>query len=146
MNSEKLEYLAKQFRRALEIFAGAVTDESTMMEIADIYPGYAVEKAYKMGDVFKYGVNADNETQLYQVLQDHTSAAEWKPDEAVSLYKKIGVTPEGYPIWTQPLGASDAYQRGDIVQHKDKLWQSDIDGNVWEPGVFGWTEYGEGSA
>lgn len=139
-----LDLLAKQVRRALELFAETITDESTMMEVADVYPPYAVGKEYKTGDVFKYGVNADNETQLYQVLQNHTSAEQWKPDKAVSLYKKIGVTPAGYPIWTQPYGATDAYQKGDIVQHKDSLWQSDVDGNVWEPGVFGWSEYVEG--
>ena len=127
----------------MEIFAGTVTDESTMMEIADIYPGYKVGREYKVGNVFGWGVNADNETQLYQVLQDHVSREEWKPDEAVSLYKKIGITPGGYPIWTQPYGASDAYQKGDIVQHKESLWISTIDNNVWEPGVYGWEEYHE---
>ena len=142
MTNSKMEYLAKQFRRALELFAETLTDESTMMEIADIYPAYKIEHEYKSGDVFSYGVNADNETQLYQVLQNHVSKAEWKPDEAVSLYKKIGISPSGYPIWTQPYGASDAYQIGDIVQHKSNLWRSDYDNNVWEPGVFGWTNVG----
>ena len=116
MNNAKLDFLSKQIRRALELFAETITDESTMMEVADMYPAYAVGKAYKTGDVFSYGVNKDGETQLYQVLQPHTSAAEWKPGEAVSLYKAIGITPQGYPIWTQPLGATDAYQKGDIVQ------------------------------
>ena len=139
-----LDLLAKQVRRALELFAETITDESTMMEVADVYPPYVVGKEYTTGNVFKYGVNSDGETQLYKVLQDHTSAEQWKPDEAVSLYKKIGVTPAGYPIWTQPYGATDAYQKGDIVQHNDSLWQSDVDGNVWEPGVFGWSEYVEG--
>lgn len=138
MLNTKLEFIAKQARRALEIFAAQITDESTMMEIADIYPAYIIGKTYKTGDVFRYGVNSDNESQLYQVLQDHTSANEWKPDEAVSLYKKIGITPDGYPIWTQPLGASDAYQQGDIVQHNGQTWISIVDNNVWEPGVYGW--------
>ena len=141
MMNPKIDYLAKQFRRALEIFAEAITDDSTMMEIADIYPVYKVGHEYKTGDVFGWGVNADNETQLYRVLQDHVSQADWKPDEAVSLYKKIGITPGGYPIWTQPYGASDAYQKGDIVQHKDSLWKSNCDNNVWEPGVYGWDVY-----
>ena len=138
-----LEYMAKVVHRALEIFARQVQDESTMMEIADIYPEYAVGKAYQIGDVFRWGVNADGEAQLYQVLQAHTSAAEWKPDEAVSLYKKIGVTPAGYPVWTQPYGATDAYQVGDIVSHNDRLWICTVANNVWEPGVYGWDEYEE---
>jgi hypothetical protein len=141
MVDPKIDLLAKQIRRALEIFAEQLTDESTMMEIADIYPAYQVGHEYKIGKVFSWGVNADNETQLYQVLQDHVSREEWKPDEAVSLYKKIGITPGGYPIWTQPYGATDAYQKGDIVQHKDSLWISTCDNNVWEPGVYGWDAY-----
>ena len=144
MTNEKLEYLAKQFRRALEIFAEAITDDSTLMEIADIYPTDKVGHEYKTGNVFGWGVNADNETQLYQVLQNHVSSEDWKPDEAVSLYKKIGITPSGYPIWTQPYGATDAYQTGDIVQHKESLWISTCDNNVWEPGVYGWNPYKEG--
>lgn len=143
MNNAKLDFLSKQIRRALELFAETITDESTMMEIADMYPQYAVGKAYKTGDVFSYGVNKDGETQLYQVLQPHTSAAEWKPGEAVSLYKAIGITPQGYPIWTQPLGATDAYQKGDIVQDEGELWISTIDNNVWKPGVYGWEKYAE---
>lgn len=143
MNSAKLEFLSKQIRRALELFAETVTDESTMMEIADVYPPYAIGKAYKAGDVFSYGVNKDNETQLYQVLQAHTSAEQWKPDEAVSLYKPIGITPQGYPIWTQPIGATDAYQTGDIVWDEGELWISDMDNNVWKPGVYGWSNYVE---
>ena len=141
MNNAKLDFLSKQIRRALELFAETITDESTMMEVADMYPQYAVGKAYKTGDVFSYGVNKDNETQLYQVLQPHPSAAEWKPGEAVSLYKAIGITPQGYPIWTQPLGATDAYQKGDIVQDEGELWISTIDNNVWKPGVYGWEKY-----
>jgi len=144
MVDPKIDLLAKQIRRALEIFAEQLTDESTMMEIADIYPAYQVDHEYKIGNVFSWGVNADNETQLYQVLQNHISREEWKPDQAVSLYKKIGITPGGYPIWTQPYGASDAYQKGDIVQHKESLWISTCDNNVWEPGVYGWNPYKEG--
>ena len=27
----------------------------------------------------------------------------------------------------------------DYTTHKDGVWTSDIDGSVWEPGVYGWT-------
>ena len=133
-------YKAKQLRRVLQLFAQSISDESVMMEIADVYPPYKVDQAYKTGDVFRYGVNADNETQLYQVLQNHTSASQWTPDTATSLYKKVGITSDGTPVWTQPLGATDAYMLGDVVSHNGKLWESTVDSNVWEPGVYGWTE------
>ena len=97
-------------------------------------------KAYKAKQVFSYGTNSAGDPQLYQVLQDHTSAAEWTPDTAVSLYKAIGVVSGGYPEWVQPLGASDAYNTGDIVSYNGKLYKSTIDGNVWAPDAYpaGW--------
>ena len=133
-------YKAKQLRRALQMFLESLTDESKMMEIAEIYPKYKLNMAYKIGDVFSYGVNADGETQLYQVLQAHTSAEQWKPNEATSLYKVIGIVVYGTRVWTQPVGATDAYALNDVVTHKGKRWKSIVNANVWEPGVYGWEE------
>ena len=53
------------------------------------------------------------------------------------------VTPppaEEWPSWSAPVGAHDAYSAGAKVSHGEKHWISDQDGNVWEPGVYGWTE------
>lgn len=139
---------ALELRKALQLFLATLdadTDVEAMMEVASVFPKYAVGKAYKVKDVFSYGENGVGDPQLYQVLQDHTSSAEWAPDTAVSLYKKIGVTEEGYPEWVQPLGATDAYNTGDIVSYNGKLYQSTIDGNVWSPEAYpqGWVEYTE---
>ena len=51
---------------------------------------------------------------------------------------------EAWPAWSQPTGAHDAYGAGDRVSHNGKHWTSDADGNVWEPGVYGWTENADG--
>lgn len=137
---------ALELRRALQLYLSNLDPETEIEKIASVpsmFPAYKVGAAYKTKEVFKYGENAVGDPQLYQVLQDHTSAAEWKPDTSVSLYKKIGVTEDGTVQWVQPLGTSDAYMQGDIVLHKDKKWKSDMDNNVWEPGVSGWTEYTE---
>ena len=57
--------IAKQVNRALQMVAQALGLEDTYaMEIADLYEEYSVGKAYSAGHVFKYGVNADGETQL----------------------------------------------------------------------------------
>jgi hypothetical protein len=47
---------------------------------------------------------------------------------------------DNYPMWVQPLGATDAYALDERVTHNGKDWESDIDNNVWEPGVTQWTE------
>lgn len=54
--------------------------------------------------------------------------------------------PDEWVAWIQPKGAHDAYSKGSKVAHKSKHWISNIDANVWEPGVSGWTEHKGGSA
>ena len=135
------EFIAQQMNRFFQIMAQQMNlEDSVAMEIADLYESWVEGKAYTTGTILKYGTNADGETQLYSVLQNHTSQFDWLPDLTPSLYKKVGFDDSGIPIWTQPLGASDAYAKGDVVTHNNKTWVSDVDANVWEPGVYGWTE------
>lgn len=60
--------------------------------------------------------------------------------KAASLWSVAADPAEEWPEWSQPVGAHDAYAAGDKVSHNDKKWKSTCDGNVWEPGVYGWTE------
>lgn len=137
---------ALEFRKAIEFFAQSLDAESELdkiLTIPSLFPVYSVGTSYKTKDIFSYGVNSTGAPQLYQVLQDHTSTKERTPYTASSLYKKIGVTEGGYPIWVQPLGATDAYNIGDIVCYKGTLYRSTIDGNVWSPEAYpdGWEKY-----
>ena len=137
---------ALEMRTALQYFVqtmDADTQLDKMLEIPTMFPAYQVGKHYAVKEVFSYGVNSVGDPQLYQVLQEHTGAAEHTPDTAVSLYKPIGVTEEGYPEWVQPLGATDAYNAGDIVSYNGTLYISTIDGNVWSPDAYpaGWEVY-----
>ena len=131
--------LAEQLRRALQMFAQSLGDEDAM-EVATVYPPYAVGKAYKANEMFTYGVNNVGDPQLYRVVQDHTSQADWTPDATPSLYTPIGLTDEGYPVWSQPTGGHDAYNTGDIVDYNGTLYKSLIDGNVYSPEAYpqGW--------
>lgn len=49
-----------------------------------------------------------------------------------------------WPEWAQPTGAHDAYAKGSQVTHNGERYVSQINANVWEPGVFGseslWTK------
>ena len=138
---ERIAY-AEQFRKAVQYFATTLPEEKALV-VSSIFDEWAVNVKYVTGEWVAYGVNAVGDPQLYQVLQDHTSAAQWTPDTATSLYKAVGIDPSGIPLWVQPLGATDAYKLGDIVMHKEKKWKSSIDNNVWEPGVYGWEEVAE---
>ena len=110
------------------------------MEIATVYPAYEIGKAYAVNEMLIYGVNEVGDPQLYRVAQAHTSQADWTPDATPALYTPIGLTEEGYPVWSQPSGAQDAYNTGDIVEYNGTLYKSIIDGNVWSPEAYpaGW--------
>ena len=77
---------------------------------------------------------------FYRCIQSHTSQIDWTPDKAVSLWANISDPAEEWPEWKQPAGAHDAYAKGDKVSHNEKHWISDMDANVYEPGVYGWNE------
>lgn len=133
---------AKAIRDAMD-YAGASLDEDTALICVALYRPWKVGVNYKVNDRFTYGVNSVGDPQLYRVAQAHTSQDDWRPDAVPALYTPLGLNEEGYPIWTQPTGAHDAYNKGDIVQYKDKLYRSLIDGNVWSPEAYpqGWEEY-----
>lgn len=131
---------AEQMRKALQMFAASLGEDDALM-IASVYPDWdGNNRPYKTGAWVKYGEDAMGDARLYQVLQDHTSQPQWTPDTATSLYKRVGVSADGTPKWVQPVGATDAYNKGDVVEHNGAKWVSDIDANVWEPGVYGWTK------
>ena len=97
------------------------------------------------GDGVQYtaGQRVQDDGTLYTVLQTHTSQPDWKPAAAPSLFAKVLIPdPTVIPEWEQPE-STNPYAKGDKVTHNGKTWVSDIDGNVWEPGVYGWTEVAE---
>ena len=58
---------------AAKFFAVSLPDEQAI-EVADLYPEYEVDHAYKQNDRFQYNGS------LYKVNQDHTSQAQWFPE------------------------------------------------------------------
>ena len=121
------------------MYAATLTDEQAL-EIASVYPRWEVGKAYSVGDIISYGETSLGDPQLYKVVQAHTSQADWTPDATASLYDAFGLDEGGYPIWSQPTGAHDAYNTGDIVNYNGTLYKSTMDGNVWAPDAYpqGW--------
>jgi len=82
-----------------------------------------------------------HEGKLYKVIQPHTTQEGWEPDKTPALFVEIA-KPGEIPEWRQPTGAQDAYNTGDQVRHGGQIWESNVDANVWEPGVYGWTVVG----
>lgn len=116
---------------ALVTLRESATDEQAL-SVPILYPTWRADTAYTTGQRVLY-----NGT-LYKVLMDHTSQETWTPEDSPSLFAKV-LIPGGIPAWEQP-DSTNAYMTGDKVTHNGKTWVSDVDNNVWEPGVYGWSE------
>lgn len=109
-------------------------DETTITEYPSLFPVWDENWTGKAGTILQ------DEGGLYRSIHDVGAGQNTKPSETPSMWTRIGDPTEEWPEWIQPLGAHDAYSTGAKVSHNGKHWTSDVDSNVWEPGVYGWTE------
>ena len=133
---------AYAIREAMDVAGASLTDEKAL-ECVRLYRPWEVGRAFVAGEFLTYGVNAVGDPQLYKVIIEHTAQADWTPNTSPSLFAPIGLDDEGYPVWSQPTGAHDAYNAGDIVNYNGTLYRSKIDGNVYSPDAYpaGWEVY-----
>jgi hypothetical protein len=119
---------------------GEMTDEEAL-EVAALFQTWASklngEDPSQPGQWVEAGERLWYDGELWKVLQPHQVMQSWNPRDAVSLFVRVSI--EEWPEWVQPVGSTDAYAKDAQVTHKDQHWISEIDGNVWEPGVYGWT-------
>lgn len=121
--------------RELIIKASASLSDEDALNGVELFPHWSSESIeYAVGD------RVSHDGTLYKCLTAHTSQETWTPDTAPSLWVRVDDPSIEFPEWIQPIGSTDAYPMGAKVSHNDKHWISDVDGNVWEPGVYGWSE------
>ena len=103
---------------------------------------------YNMG-IYKGMLVRDDDGFVYRSItgtQERPTELLYHPKDVPALLVKVEdeggeeAPSEEYPEWVQPTGAHDAYAQGAKVSHNGKKWTSDISANVYEPGVYGWTE------
>lgn len=124
---------ARKLRKMIEKTAVTLTD-SEAYDVAELFPMWKVDTEYAVGDRVQY------ESTLYKCLTAHTSQSTWTPTDSPSLWVRVDDPSVEFPEWIQPTGAVDSYAKDSKVSHNEKHWISDVDNNVWEPGVYGWDE------
>lgn len=108
-------------------------DDITISEHPALFPVWTENWTGKAGDILM------DSGKLYRSIHDIANVAQnTKPSQTPSMWTPISDPTQEYPEWVQPIGAHDAYVKGDKVSHNDTNWVSSIDGNVWQPGVYGW--------
>lgn len=129
---------AQAIRAGMQALARTAPDAVLLAQPMAMYDEWSAESvAYTLNDIRQYN------GLLYRCVQAHTSQATWTPEAAASLWTRIADPTQEWPEWIQPTGAHNAYAKGAKVSHNGKHWISDVDANVWEPGVYGWTEQAE---
>ena len=135
--------LVEKARELRKILEKAMTEAQSLTDAEAITATCLHPKWNGDGVQYTAGQRVQDDGILYTVLQAHTSQPDWKPAAAPSLFAKVLIPdPTVIPEWEQPE-STNPYAKGDKVKHNGKTWVSDIDGNVWEPGVYGWTEVAE---
>jgi hypothetical protein len=148
-DSDRLRYLEQNYKKMnnnqnttleatsiafVKMAETGVIDDVTASEHIEMFAEWLPNVAFSVGALRRY------DDTLYRCVQAHTSQEGWEPNVAVSLWSVTSDPAEEYPNWSAPVGAHDAYQSGATVTHNNKHWVSTVDGNVWEPGVYGWKE------
>lgn len=124
---------ARQLRKRVESLAETLDDENALKSV-ELFPAWKEDAAYEVDDRVRFsGI-------LYKCLIAHTAQSDWNPQDSVSLWARVLIPdPEVIPDWEQPE-STNPYMKGDKVRHIGKVWVSDMDYNVFEPGVAGWSE------
>ena len=129
---------ARAIRAGMQALARTAPDEVLLAQPTAMYDEWNADSvAYTLNDIRQYN------GLLYRCVQAHTSQATWTPEDAPSLWTRIADPAQEWPEWIQPTGAHNAYALGAKVSHAGKHWVSNVANNVWEPGVYGWTEQAE---
>ena len=123
---------AKDYKQIMTDVAVSYLDDTQAESVTILFGNWEVGVAYAVGDRRQYN------GLLYRCVQAHTSQADWTPPAVPALW--VRTSTEEWPEWIQPQGAHDAYKKGDKCSHNSKHWVSNIDANVYEPGVYGWDE------
>lgn len=126
---------ARRLRPIIERAVQSLPDNDALKTVM-LYPVWRTDTVYASD----YRVRYDG--ILYRCITGHTAQETWTPDVSPSLWSRVLVEDGKILPWVQP-DSTNPYSKGDKVTHNGKTWVSEVDGNVWEPGVYGWTEYVE---
>lgn len=142
-------YKVRQAHTSQQSWVPGTGTESLYVRVDDIHAGTAedpipyngnmelIENLYYTQDGVLYRCTRSTGTAVYNALS-----------ELVGIYVEVVTSepeePTGDEVaeWVQP-DSTNPYMTGDRVLHNGSTWESTVDNNVWEPGVYGWAEVTE---
>lgn len=124
--------------RAMIVKSSASLPDADALEAVELFDEWKPDTDYAVDERIRYG------DKLYRCVQAHTSQTDWAPDTTPALWTEVA-KPGEIPVWRQPTGAQDAYQKGDKVHYPaadSAIYESLIDNNTWSPDAYpaGWRQ------
>lgn len=128
---------ARAYRAKIEEMAQHMPEEAAIAA-PTLFPLWTQEWRGVAGSIVR-----DN-GYLFRSIHDVTNAGQnTRPSQTPAMWTRIGDPGDEWPEWIRPIGAHDAYPAGAQVTHNGHRWTNiHGNGNVWEPGVFGWEKVG----
>lgn len=127
--------VAEQSRTAVMMLvrsqAPSLSDEQAL-ELDAMYPEYDATAKYGKGDIVR------DAGRLYRAVNNVNASPTHPADDGVNWRLMDEPDEDGVFPWRQPYVKKDYYRKGDTVTHDGSTWVSDVNKNVWEPGVYGW--------
>lgn len=111
--------------------------EMTMVADEEIDDFVTLFPAWRVGESVEVDERRQYQGKVWKAVQAHTTQADWPPDVVPAIWTRVN-NPAIIPAWVQPTGSVDAYPLGAKVIHNGHTWESIVNDNVWEPGVYGW--------
>ena len=141
MSDPRIDRIAARWSAAQTVARVTVDDlladlpDDTYTNVVPLFPDWTTGEQVAVGAVRQFDSN------LYRVVQAHTTQADWTPPTVPALWTPVSQT-EGPTVdpWVQPTGAQDAYGVGDRVTFNGQTYESTAANNVWSPAAYpqGW--------
>lgn len=97
-----------------------------------MYAEYDETAKYKKGDITR------DAGRLYRAINNVNGSTVHPADDGTNWRLMDEPDERGVFPWRQPYWRKDYYRKGAQVTHNGATWVSDVNKNVWEPGVYGW--------
>lgn len=106
------------------------------------YRDNATDLEWMTGEKVEKGWKRLFDGKTFECIQAHQTQTGWEPNRTPALWKEVSMVND-IPVWKQPVGSVDAYNKGAKVHFPtliDPIYESQINANVWSPAVYpaGW--------
>ena len=131
----------KKVKYLIQKLAAPMIDTMSM-DSTDINAFISIYDQWRIGKYYEANAVVVKDSNLFRIIQAHTSQSDWLPGQTPALYQPYRVP--GTVTEFKPPTAENPYNIGDKVRFEGKTYESLIDGNVWSPAQYpaGWTLIG----